>query len=154
MKDSDCNDLNLCRNHKCEHKPFSPPSTAEIIGAISITLGSAVSNAGGIGGGGLLIPILILILRFSTHEAIPISKLMIFTGALTAFIMGLKNKHPYRNGIPLDLNVAGLLVPMLLFGTMVGVSLNKVMPPSIILISLTIVLLINTFKTSKKYNTF
>ncbi len=98
----------------------------------------------------MLIPILILILKFSTHEAIPVSKLMIFTGALTAFIMGLKNKHPHRNGIPLDMNVAGVLVPMLLFGTMVGVSLNKVMPPSIILISLTIVLVLNTFKTSKK----
>lgn len=113
-------------------------------------IGSAISNAGGIGGGGLLIPILILILNFSTHEAIPISKLMIFTGASTAFIMGLKNKHPYRNGIPLDLNVAGILIPMLLFGTMVGVSLNKVMPPTIILISLTIVLVINTLKTCLK----
>ncbi len=133
------------------HKHFFPPTTSELIGAGSIVLGSAVSNAGGIGGGGLLIPILILIFKFSTHEAIPVSKLMIFTGALTAFTMGLKNKHPYRNGIPLDLNVAGVLVPMLLFGTMVGVSLNKVMPPSVILISLTLVLILNTFKTTIKY---
>ncbi len=132
------------------HKQFFPPTNSEIVGVFSIILGSAISNAGGIGGGGLLIPILILILKFTTHEAIPVSKLMIFTGALTAFIMGLKNKHPYRNGIPLDMNVAGVLVPMLLFGTMVGVSLNKVMPPSIILISLTIVLVLNTFKTTKK----
>ncbi len=117
-------------------------------------MGSAISNAGGIGGGGLLIPILILILKFATHEAIPISKLMILTGALTAFMMGLKNKHPYRNGIPLDLNVAGVLCPMLLFGTMVGVSLNKVMPPSVILISLTAVLIINTFKTCYKFDIF
>ena len=150
MKDNDCSYLNICLNHKCEHKPFSPATLSEWIGVFCITLGSAVSNAGGIGGGGLLIPILILILKFSTHEAIPISKLMIFTGATTAFIMGLKNKHPYRNGIPLDLNVAGVLVPMLLFGTMVGVSLNKVMPPSIILISLTIVLILNTIKTTIK----
>ena len=113
-------------------------------------LGSAISNAGGIGGGGLLIPILILILKFSTHEAIPVSKLMIFTGSLTAFIMGLKHKHPHRPGIPLDLNVAGVLVPMLLLGTMVGVSLNKVMPASIILISLTLVLIVTTYKTGLK----
>jgi uncharacterized membrane protein YfcA len=114
---------------------------------LAIIIGSAVSNAGGIGGGGLLIPILILILKFSTHEAIPISKLMILTGASTAFIMGLNNKHPTRNGIPLDLNIAGVLIPMLLFGTMVGVSLNKVTPPSVILISLTLVLVVNTIKT-------
>ena len=142
--------MNQCKNSSCVHKPFFPPETLEIIGGVFILLGSAISNAGGIGGGGLLIPILILILKFSTHEAIPISKLMIFTGSLTAFIMGLKHKHPHREGIPLDLNVAGVLVPMLLFGTMVGVSLNKVMPASIILISLTLVLLITTYKTGLK----
>jgi uncharacterized membrane protein YfcA len=142
--------MNVCVNYKCVHKPFLPPTKEEYIGALSILIGSAISNAGGIGGGGLLIPILILLINFATQEAIPISKLMIFTGAVTAFAMGLKNKHPYRNGIPLDINVAGLLVPMLLFGTMVGVSLNKVMPPSLILISLTLVLIFNTFKTFSK----
>jgi len=142
--------MNLCVKNKCLHKPFYPPTIDEYVGTFSIILGSAISNAGGIGGGGLLVPILILILKFGTQEAIPISKLMILTGSLTAFIMGLKNKHPYRNGIPLDLNVGGLLIPMLLFGTMVGVTLNKVMPQSIILISLTIVLIMNTIKTFKK----
>jgi uncharacterized membrane protein YfcA len=142
--------MNYCKNKQCVHKPFFPPETLELIGGICIMIGSAISNAGGIGGGGLLIPILILILKFSTHEAIPVSKLMIFTGSLTAFIMGLEHKHPHRPGIPLDLNVAGVLVPMLLLGTMVGVSLNKVMPASIILISLTLVLIVTTYITGLK----
>ena len=57
-----------------------PPTLREIIGGFFIVIGSALSNAGGIGGGGLLIPILLILLNFKTHEAIPISKLMIFTG--------------------------------------------------------------------------
>ncbi len=101
-------------------------------------------------GGGLLIPILIIQLNFVTHEAIPISKLMIFTGALTSFIMGLKNKHPYRNVIATDYNIAMVLIPMILFGTMIGVTLNKITPPVVILFALTFVLVINTFKTMKK----
>ena len=120
-----------------------------MVGLLCIVVGSALSNAGGIGGGGLLIPILILILKFETHEAIPISKLMIFTGALTAFIMGIQNKHPYRDAIALDYNIAGVLIPMILFGTIVGVTLNKIMPFSIILICLSIVLVVNTYKTFK-----
>jgi uncharacterized membrane protein YfcA len=126
-----------------------PATAREITGLICIIVGSALSNAGGIGGGGLLIPILILILKFETHEAIPISKLMIFTGALTAFFMGLKNKHPYRDSIALDYNIAGVLIPMILFGTIVGVTLNKIMPFSIILICLSFVLVVNTYKTFK-----
>jgi uncharacterized membrane protein YfcA len=113
-------------------------------------IGSALSNAGGIGGGGLLIPLLILVLNFYTHEAIPISKLMIFSGAITSFILGFRQKHPFRESITIDYNIPLLLVPMLLFGTMVGVTLNKITPPWLILVNLTLILVINTYKTTKK----
>ena len=76
---------------------------------------------------------------------------MIFTGAVTSFIMGLKNKNPYRNVIAVDLNIALVLIPLILFGTMVGCTLNKVTPPWIILVCLTVVLVVNTWKTLKKY---
>lgn len=87
---------------------------------------------------------------FITHEAIPISKLMIFTGALTSFIMGLKNKHPHRDVTATDFNIAMVLIPLILFGTMIGVTLNKITPPVIILFALTFVLVINTYKTTVK----
>ena len=143
-------ELNNCRNGKCVHKFIFPISFSEIIGLFFILIGSALSNAGGIGGGGLLIPILLLLLNFYTHEAIPISKLMIFTGAITSFILGFRQRHPTRNSITIDYNIPLLIVPLLLFGTMVGVTLNKVTPPWIILISLTLVLVINTYKTFVK----
>ncbi len=122
----------------------------EAIGAILIFIGSALSNAGGIGGGGLLVPILILFLNFNTKEAIPISKLMIFTGALTAFIMGIRNKNPYRNATAIDYNIAIVVIPLVLFGTMIGVTLNKVFPPILILVCLTVILIVNSYKTFRK----
>ena len=148
----ECEELNYCKidENKCVHKKIFSNLLLEFSGLIMIVFGSALSNAGGIGGGGLLIPILLLVLKFYTHEAIPISKLMIFTGALTSFILGFRQKHPLRNSITIDYNIPLLLVPMLLFGTMVGVTLNKVTPPWLILISLTAVLIINTYKTLKK----
>jgi uncharacterized membrane protein YfcA len=132
------------------HKKLLPTNPTEIIGFILILLTSALSNAGGVGGGGLVIPILLLMFKFYTHEAIPISKLTIFTGALTSFLLGLKQVHPYRKAITIDYNIPYLIVPMLLFGTMVGISLNKVMPPFIILVALTLVLVLNTIKTLSK----
>jgi len=142
--DGDCDELNYCNinENKCVHNKIFTDFPKEFTGLILIVFGSALSNAGGIGGGGLLIPILLLVLNFYTHEAIPISKLMIFTGALTSFILGFRQKHPTRNSITIDYNIPLLLVPMLLFGTMVGVTLNKVTPPWIILISLTAVLIL------------
>jgi len=49
-KNEDCDNLNECINNTCKHKKFLPPSIREIIGVMLITLGSALSNAGGIGG--------------------------------------------------------------------------------------------------------
>ena len=143
--------LNSCISLKCKHKSVFPLSFIEIVGLMGIMIGSALSNAGGIGGGGLLIPLLIIVLNFYTHEAIPISKLMIFSGAITSFFLGFRQSHPLRKSITIDYNIPFLLVPMLLLGTMVGVTLNKVTPPVIILISLTLILVINTYKTMKKY---
>ena len=148
--DKDCQEFNLCEENKCVHKPFFPTSGNEIFGLFLIIIGSALSNAGGIGGGGLLIPILLFFLGFVAHEAIPVSKLMIFTGALTSYILGFRQRHPTRNSITIDYNIPLVLVPMLLFGTMAGVTLNKIMPPWIILISLALILVINTYKTLKK----
>jgi uncharacterized membrane protein YfcA len=146
----DCDELNICIDGFCKHKKFFPVTGKEVIGAVLIFIGSALSNAGGIGGGGLLVPILILFLNFNTKEAIPISKLMIFTGALTAFIMGIRNKNPYRDATAIDFNIAVVVIPLVLFGTMIGVTMNKIFPPWMILICLTIILIINTYKTLKK----
>ena len=152
--DSDCAKFNVCNPTRldCEHKQFFPTSTAEMLGILAIAIGSALSNAGGIGGGGLLIPILLILLGFVAHEAIPISKLMIFTGALTSFFLGFRQKHPTRDAITIDYNVPMILVPMMLFGTMVGVTLNKVCPPWLILVNLSLILILNTYKTMSKYN--
>jgi hypothetical protein len=42
--------LNQCEENICSHKTFLPITTQEIIGLICILFGSALSNAGGIGG--------------------------------------------------------------------------------------------------------
>ncbi len=95
-------------------------------------------------------PILIIFLNFNTKEAIPISKLMILTGSLTALFMGMRNRHPFREAISIDYNLVILILPTVIFGTMIGVTLNKVFSPILILLILTITMIVNTFKTLKK----
>jgi hypothetical protein len=58
--DANCDILNECIDNKCIHKEFFPYTAREVMGGLLIMVGSALSNAGGIGGGGLIIPILIL----------------------------------------------------------------------------------------------
>jgi uncharacterized membrane protein YfcA len=76
---------------------------------------------------------------------------MIFSGAVIAFILNLKLKHPSRGTVAIDYNIAILVVPMLLFGTVLGVTLNKISPSFIIIILLTFVLIINSYRIVKRY---
>lgn len=110
-----------------------------------------MANAGGIGGGALLTPIYIWLYDFSFEDAIPLSKMTIFTGAIVNYII-LKNVRMENNkNQPLiNYNLSGLVVPMLLGGTTVGVMFAKTVPPIIILSLLLMFLMVSIVSMVKK----
>ena len=117
------------------------------MGSLTIILVSILANAGGIGGGALLTPIYIWLFNFSVEDAIPLSKMTIFTGAIVNYFL-LHNAR--LDGAPnrplINYRMAGLLIPMLLAGTVVGVFGAKVFPPVLILSFLLIFLMISIVK--------
>ena len=122
-----------------------------IIGFLSIFIAAGMSNASGLGGGLLFIPVLLLIMNFYPHEAIPISKIVIFAGALTSFIQNTKVKRPGRNSKALNYNLVIVNAPNLLLGTVLGVTLNKILPNSLILFFLCLLLLYYCYKIFKTF---
>ena len=71
---------------KCLHKSIFPMYIEEFIGLIILPILLAFANVGGIGGGGLIIPITMALFRFSTKEAIALSGFTILTGAIVRWI--------------------------------------------------------------------
>eukprot|EP01052_Picozoa_sp_SAG31_P000649 SAG31_NODE_18_length_35375_cov_22.525315_30_plen_194_part_00 len=72
----------------------------------------AVSAAGGIGGGGVLVPLYILVAPMTPHGAIPLSKVTIFGNALCQLMLNFPKKHPQRSHRPLiDYDVALMMEP-------------------------------------------
>ena len=122
-----------------------------LIGFLSIFIAAGMSNASGLGGGLLFIPVLLLIMKFYPHEAIPISKMVIFAGALTSFIQNLRVKRPGRNTKALNYNLIIVNASNLLLGTVFGVTLNKILPNTLILFLLCLLLVYNSIKTFKTF---
>ena len=120
----------------------------------SIFIAAGMSNASGLGGGLLFIPVLLLIMKFYPHEAIPISKMVIFAGALTSFIQNTKVKRPGRNTKALNYNLIIVNCSNLLLGTVFGVTLNKILPNTLILFLLCILLFYYSYKTFKTFLKF
>ena len=69
-------------------------SLFDLFSVLTNFLGSVLSSAGGTGGGGVFVPLLHVIGRFNTQEAVPLSKAMIFGAAITNVATLFIRKHP------------------------------------------------------------
>ncbi|KAJ0262176.1 Sulfite exporter TauE/SafE family protein 4 [Hirschfeldia incana] len=109
--------------------------------------GSACGTVGGVGGGGIFVPMLTLILGFDTKSAAAISKCMIMGASASSFWYNIRVRHPTKEVPILDYDLALLFQPMLLLGITVGVSLSVVFPYWLITV-LIIILFVGTSSRS------
>ena len=70
----------------CIHKNVFPANIEEIVGVILLPLLLGFANNGGVGGGGLIIPVCIAMFGFNTIQAIALSNFIIFVGALVRYV--------------------------------------------------------------------
>jgi hypothetical protein len=70
-----------------EHDALFPLTSRDYIGFFLAILGLMVAAGGGIGGGGILVPIYILVLGFSPKHAIPLSNVTVFGGAMAKCVL-------------------------------------------------------------------
>ena len=115
--------------------------------AIVVTIGAA----GGIGGGGVLVPVLMISENIGPHGAIPMSKMTIFGSAVCQFALNLRKRHVLDPRRPLiDFDTTLMLEPPTLLGTVYGVTLNRMTPRWIIATLLMLFLAITAFRTFVK----
>ncbi|WVZ24785.1 hypothetical protein V8G54_003329 [Vigna mungo] len=99
-----------------------------IVGSIVGFLGSAFGNVGGVGGGGIFVPMLTLIIGFDAKSAIAISKCMITGGATATVLSNLRQRHPTLDLPVIDYDLALLFQPVLMLGISIGVAFNVIFP--------------------------
>jgi uncharacterized membrane protein YfcA len=141
-----CNSDDHCERHYspeyycepgegCIHKltfPFRDDASRPwfISGLVLIVVISALSNAGGIGGGAMFAPVIIWWFEFTVEEAGPITKATLFSSIVVNLAVLIWKSHPDKeNETLIDFGLSSILFPILVAGTMAGVVLNKVLPP-------------------------
>ncbi|XP_016479163.1 sulfite exporter TauE/SafE family protein 3 isoform X3 [Nicotiana tabacum] len=95
-----------------------------IVGSIIGFFAAALGSVGGVGGGGIVVPMLTLIIGFDPKTSTAISKCMITGAAGATVYYNLKLRHPTMDMPIIDYNLALLFQPMLLLGISIGVVLN------------------------------
>ncbi|XP_038985028.1 sulfite exporter TauE/SafE family protein 3-like [Phoenix dactylifera] len=97
-----------------------------IMGSIIGFFGAAFGSVGGVGGGGIFVPMLTLIIGFDPKSSTAISKCMIMGAAGSTVYCNLKLRHPTLDMPIIDYDLALLFQPMLMLGISIGVAFNVV----------------------------
>ena len=123
-EDDDCNPpYELCDtdNETCHHKQVFPMEALEFFGCVVLAVILALCNAAGIGGGGMIVPICIILFQFDTTHAIALSNFNIFISSIVRFFFNFKQKHPLRSAVSVNYEIVMIMLPCVLAGGMLGV---------------------------------
>lgn len=94
------------------HKPLHPIDGWDLTGVGLACIGLMIAAAGGIGGGGILVPLYILVLGFDPKHAIPLSNITIFGGAITNTVLNLSKRHPDADRPLVDWDLILVMEPL------------------------------------------
>jgi len=104
---------------------------------------AAIAGAVGIGGGGLFIPVLLIIGGFSVSQAIPIASAAIFGVGLASTLVNQQNHT-------INYKLALTLEPFTIIGTIIGVQIFLNIPEMLIMLCFVILMIFLSVETSRR----
>lgn len=152
--DEDCKSIYTnsyrCYNRHCMRKYFTY-NFKEVMGMLVVIVVASIANAGGLGAGAVIIPIYMFFYDFVATDAIPLSKITIFAGAVINIYFNWSNRHIHnKNKFLTNYNIASIMIPLLLAGTTIGVMLSKFLPSLVITMALILYLTLSIIKLYKR----
>ncbi|GJQ11778.1 hypothetical protein GpartN1_g3569.t1 [Galdieria partita] len=150
---SQCQSIQLIcdsSSHQCTHKPLTDFTWRDGLTFVLVFIIAGLSNAGGVGGGFLFVPVLVLATGYRASTAAAISQALV-TGASGAnTFYGLIRRHPKRERPRIDYGVVIHFIPSVLCGTSIGVLLNELFPNFFTLFALSALVLYVFYVSLKK----
>lgn len=137
--------------HHTEHHEIQfKLSVSNVVAGVLCFVAASISSAGGIGGGGLFIPILTIVAGLDLKTASSFSAFMVTGGSIAnVFCNFLSTCSRYGGKTLIDFDIALLSQPCMLLGVSVGVICNLVFPEWLITVLFAIFLAWSTSKTCK-----
>ena len=119
-----------------KHKDLFPLDASDWWGTTFVTLGLLVAAAGGIGGGGILVPLLMLVYGFAPKYAVPLSNFTIVGSSITNMVLNIPKRHPDADRPLVDWDLILVMEPLTMAGAVSYISLYIVFNYILIIIML------------------
>ena len=122
----------------------------DIFGFLLASMGVTLAAGGGIGGGGIVVPVYIIVMGLSPRDAIPISSVTVFGGALATLCINARKRHPLADRPLIDWNLVLVMEPLVLAGALVGTMLHRVLSEKLTIVLLVALLSVTAHTTLSK----
>jgi len=104
------------------------------------SIGLMIAASGGIGGGGMLVPLFMLVLGFKTKHAIALSNCTILGGSIANTAVNSRKRHPGLDRPLIDWDLVLIMEPFTIFGAVFGALMGKILPDIVLTVSLVLIL--------------
>lgn len=180
---SDFSDTNWRKNHDDDFYAYvgeAPPPTLlplqgrYVIGYLVSSLGLLLGASGGIGGGGIAVPVYLLVMGLGPRAAMGVGAVTILGGSLSSTILNVSRRHPLADR-PLigellenaqnndddtrllflsiqfkDWDLILVMQPVVLVGVFLGTFIHQILSEQILVVMLVILLSITAHTTLNK----
>ena len=124
----------------------------EWVGTFVFAAFMLLANVGGIGGGGVAIPLAMTFFNLSMKPAVAISSFSIMCSTLARFVFNFNERHPdKKNCCSIDYGLTMVMMPLNLIGSLIGALFLVVFPDLILMIILTLLLLVLSVECARKF---
>lgn len=122
------------------HKDLFPLDQSDYIGTFLVVIGLMIAASGGIGGGGLLVPIFIIVYGFKPIHAVALSNFTILGSSIMNMLLNLSKRHPMVDRPLVDWDLIVVMEPLTMAGAIFGAYVGKLLPEVFLVISLVVLL--------------
>ncbi|KAG1681182.1 hypothetical protein FOA52_015625 [Chlamydomonas sp. UWO 241] len=127
-------------DHHHGHKSLYPMVPVDWVTLGLTLLVAFIASGAGIGGGGILLPIFVLIAGFKVHQAVALSNVTVLGSSFGNAILNIGKRHPSHDGPLIDWDLILIMEPMTIVGAVVGAYLQALLPGWVTASLLTLVL--------------
>jgi len=127
-----------------------PLSSRDVAAFLIASMGLTLGASGGIGGGGIVVPVYILVAGLTPKIAIPLGAVTVMGGSIASTYMNSQRRHPLADRPIIDWDLVLVTEPLTLIGALCGVLLHRVMSEKVLIVLLVLLLSVSAHSTLAK----
>jgi uncharacterized membrane protein YfcA len=121
-----------------------------IAGYVIVALAMTIGASGGTGGGGVVVPVYMLLMGLTPHVAVPLGAVTVLGGVTSSTIFNSFRRHPLADRPIIDWDLVLVMTPLTLIGTLVGTILHRVLSDKLLVVLLVMLLSVVAQSTLRK----